>query len=153
MRSNRWTDLSTPMCQIVGPSWSRFDHPCFPPDPLASNLIGQLARYRKRLHDHRDEIQRIFSKVIQWKHDLGIGGRLKDITRNGQVIIEPKPVLVVGDCSNSEVKQILNGEGKWKALREELPKVAAGLIACGSAGCNLALGRGRNRLTFLDQTK
>jgi hypothetical protein len=55
---------------------------------------------------------------------------------------------VIGNCSAADVKAIKGGRDEWAPLEAGLPRVAAGLILCGSNGCRPDLVPGPQTLVF-----
>ncbi len=109
-------------------------------------VIDQLARYCDRIRRHPDDILSAYREVARLKRTLGLEERLSKLPEDGPADLLDKPVLVIGNCSRSDVRSIKNGEDEWEPLMSNLPEVA-GLILCGEDGCRLDL-EGRQTLVF-----
>lgn len=111
-------------------------------------VVDQLRRYKDRIAEDREETLNALQNVVAIKRRLGLADRLIGIPNEVPRRLLKKPVLVIGDCSNSDVRQIKNGDGNWKPLMDALRAEAAGLILCGTNGCNLDLSKGSQTLVF-----
>ena len=112
-------------------------------------VIDQLQRYKNRIEQNGKALIEAFENVVQMKRRLGMEFRLADIPAVVPTAIVSRPTLVIGNCTQAQVKEIMTGEGVWKPLMDALPSVASGLILCGGAGANLALdGSGRQTVVF-----
>lgn len=118
------------------------------PDTEAPEVIEQLERYRRRIEQHHAEITDACRTMVDTKRRLGLGSRLEGVQDDGLNRILVKPVLVIGGCNSSDVKDISTPEEEWEPLMTGLRQVAAGLILCGQKGCRLELRKGSQRLIF-----
>lgn len=112
-------------------------------------LLEQLATYCRRLRDYRGELLSAYRQVVAWKRELGLAGRLSQVPLEGPAEILDKPVLVIGNCTSTDVQRIKNGEGEWAPLMTGLKDVAAGLILCGKDGCRLNLAKGPQTISYV----
>ena len=119
-------------------------------------VIGQLRSYMKTIQRQQDHILTELAEVIRLKRELGLGDRLRGVPE-GDLRLESKPLLVIGNCTDADVRQIQNAPknlqdaNPWSGLWKHLGKVACGLIACGPKGCRLAIrGGGGQRWWFGD---
>jgi hypothetical protein len=110
-------------------------------------VVDQLRRYGDRITEDQQRTSEALQNVVAIKRGLGLGDRLDGVPANEPLRLLRKPVLVIGDCSRLDVQQIINGDETWEPLVNALRDVAAGLILCGSNGCNLDL-RGPQTLVF-----
>lgn len=109
-------------------------------------VLDQLAAYGRRLCEQKREICDVYRSVVRWKRELGLGGRLVHVPQDCEMDLLEKPVLVIGDCSDDDVKRINAAAEEWAPLMQGLPMVAAGYILCGKNGCSLRLNnRGQAR--------
>lgn len=115
---------------------------------LGPETIDQLHAYCDRLRCNRDAILALYRQVVGWKRELGLGDRLSKVPLGGPADLLDKPVLVIGNCSRSDVRAIKEGVPKWAPMMNRLKEVAAGLILCGDDGCCLNLVKGRQTLVF-----
>lgn len=111
--------------------------------------LYQLSAYCRRIQNYRTEFMSAYRKVAVWKRELGLGGRLSQLPVDGPLELLDKPILVIGNCSSTDVQQIKNAEGEWGTLMTGLKTVAAGLILCGTNGCRLNLKNGPQTISFL----
>ena len=112
-------------------------------------VIEQLRRFKNRIEQHGLELIQVFQKVVKMKRLLGIAARLAEIPETIPQAIVSRPALVIGNCSEVQVQEILERKGIWKPLMDALPSVASGLILCGKAGANLHLNAsGRQTVVF-----
>lgn len=111
-------------------------------------IIDQLQAYCDRLRSNRDVILTLYRQVVGWKRELGLGDRLSKVPLDGPTDLLDKPVLVIGNCSRSDVRAIKDGVLKWAPVMQRLKEVAAGLILCGDDGCSLKLVKGRQTMVF-----
>jgi hypothetical protein len=111
-------------------------------------VVDQLRRYRERIAEDRKRTSKALQNVVAIKRQLGLKGRLKGVPANEPLRLLRKPVLLIGDCTRSDVQQIINGRGTWKPLVDALGDEAAGLILCGKSGGDLDLSEGRQKLVF-----
>ena len=117
-------------------------------------VIAQLRAYGETIQKQQDAILAAITKVIRLKRELGLGDRLQGIPEDG-LKLEPKPLLVIGNCNDQDVSQIQNTRklprngGPWSPLWKHLEHVACGLIACGPKGCRMSIrGGGGQRWWF-----
>ena len=115
-------------------------------------VIEQLHRYRLRLEQQHLKIVEACSNSVSIKDRLGLKARLNGIPENHPLHLLKKPVLVIGGCSRGEVGEILAGDHGWNVLLEGLREEAAGLILCGSDGCQLGLRTG-TQARLLDDSR
>jgi hypothetical protein len=111
-------------------------------------VLDQLQSYGCRLQTQRDTILTAYRQVVSLKRELGLGERLKKMPTDGPRELLERPVLVIGNCSRTDVRQILNSKEDWQPLLAGLKDVAAGLILCGQDGCRLSLTNGRQTRVF-----
>jgi hypothetical protein len=114
----------------------------------APEVLQQLRGYARRLSRHRNELLSAYQRTTAWKRELGLGDRLQNVPVDGPQDMLDKPILVIGDCKNADLEQILRGEGQWGPLMAGLPEVAAGLIVCLKSGCRLRLKADSRMLVF-----
>lgn len=112
-------------------------------------VLDQLEAYCKRLQAYRSDLLAIYRQVVAWKRDLGLSGRLSQVPSNGPSDLLDKPVLVIGNCTSSDVRRIKAAEGEWAPLLAGLKEVASGLILCGRDGCRLNLTKGTQTISYL----
>jgi hypothetical protein len=108
-----------------------------------------LAAYCRRLRDYRADLLSAYRQVVSWKKELGLGGRLSHLPAEGPNDLLDKPVLVIGNCTSTDVQRIKNAEGEWAPLMAGLKDVAAGYILCGREGCRLNLVKGTQTVSYL----
>lgn len=117
-------------------------------------VIEQLRAYCVRLDRHRETIRELYRRVVDWKRELGLEARVSKVPRNGPIDLLDKPVLLIGNCSDADVEEILAGKSKmdskrnWAPLMDRLNEVAAGLLLCGKGGRSLSLVKGRQTIVF-----
>lgn len=112
-------------------------------------VIDQLQAYCDRLRSNRETILTLYRQVVGWKRELGLGDRLSKVPVDGPTDLLDKPVLVIGNCTRSDVRAIKEVVPKWAPMMQRLKEVAAGLILCGDEGCSLKLlVKGRQTLVF-----
>lgn len=111
-------------------------------------ILDQLTRYCTRLAAEREGILSAYQEVVRLKRRLGLGVRFPAVPDTGPTALLPKPILVIGGCSEPEVARIRLGQGEWGPMIAGLPAVAAGLILCGER-CKLVLGNYSHTLCFV----
>ena len=93
-----------------------------------------------------EKLREILERVVRLKRQIGLGRRVAAVPSEG-VRILAKPMLVIGNCSDEDVTEILNGQGEWETLMEGLEERTAGLIPCTGDDGELSLRPGpQNRL-------
>jgi len=112
-------------------------------------ILDQLAAYCRRLRDYRSDLLAAYRLVVGWKRELGLGSRLSQVPTDAPTDVLDKPVLVIGNCTSTDVQRIKNGEGEWAPLMAGLKDVAEGLIMCGTSGCRLNLAKGTQTISYL----
>lgn len=112
-------------------------------------VLDQLAAYCRRLRDYRADLVSAYRQVVAWKKELGLGGRLSHVPVEGPNDLLDKPLLVIGNCTSTDVQRIKNAEGEWVPLMAGLKDVAAGYILCGREGCRLNLVKGTQTICYL----
>lgn len=119
-------------------------------------VIGQLRSYAGWIRRQRESITSAYREVVRLKRELGLGNRLKGVPE-GNLCVEAKPLLVVGNCTATDVRNIHQARAKsrgdvpWSRLWRHLEQVACGIILCGTSGCQLAIrGGGGQRWRFGD---
>ena len=112
-------------------------------------VLDQLEGYGRRLRDHRGEILDAYRRVVRWKRELGLAGRLSRLPEGGPSDLLENPILVIGSCTSEDVRRIKAGEGEWAPLMAGLKDLAAGLILCGKDGCRLSLEKGTQTVSYL----
>jgi len=117
-------------------------------DGPVPEVINQLQRYRARIEANAACLVEAFVRIVELKRSLGLGNRLVEVPEIVPRKIVDRPLLVIGGCSRIDVDEILAVNGRWKPLMDELPKVASGLILCGTTGARLQLAPGPQRLIF-----
>ncbi len=93
-------------------------------------VIDQLQRYSLRLEQQHQEIVEACSHSVSIKDRLGLGARLDGIPENRPLHLLKKPVLVIGGCSRSEVREIIAGDHGWNVLLEGLREEAGVIVKC-----------------------
>ena len=112
-------------------------------------VLTQLRRYGERIKNNRGQILDAYPDVVAWKGKLGLRDRISSVPEGGPKTVIDKPILVIGNCTESDVKRIKNGEEEWELLMNGIRESAAGLILCGENGCRLDLAEGRQSLKFI----
>ncbi|HBJ36557.1 MAG TPA: hypothetical protein DDZ51_17745 [Planctomycetaceae bacterium] len=115
-------------------------------------VIEQLQRYKARIEQNSSALIETFCNVVQMKRRLGMELRLAGIPQPVPTSIVSRPALVIGNCSKTQVQEILAGVGSWKPLMDALPSVASGLIVCGGAGANLELNASGSQTIVFDSS-
>ena len=117
-------------------------------------VIGQLQAYSEAIYREQQAILNGLATVIRLKRALGLQDRLNGIPEEG-LQVEPKPLLIVGNCTDEEVHQISHARrnrgnpAPWSRLWNHLENAACGLIVCGKGGCRLSIrGGGGQRWWF-----
>lgn len=110
-------------------------------------VISQLNAYSERLFNQGSEILDAYRDVVRLKRRLGLERGLKSVPDNGPQSFLPKPLLVIGGCTDRDIGEIKAGNGRWDALMRELPAVSTSVILCGGP-CKLVLGRYGHTLCF-----
>ncbi len=111
-------------------------------------MIQQLDGYQYAIHQFRHQIIEGYSQLVVQKQELGLVRSVGRITNQAIHQIVAKPVLAIGGCTADDTREILNGEGRWRALREQVEACASALILFGNNGCNLTICNGRQRVVF-----
>jgi len=117
-------------------------------DGSVPEVINQMQRYRVRIEANAACLVEAFVHIVKLKRELGLRDRLSEIPEAVPRKIVDRPLLVIGGCSKIDVDEILAAEGRWQPLMDHLPKVASGLILCGTTGARLQLATGPQRLIF-----
>lgn len=119
-------------------------------------VIGQLRSYADWIRRQEESITSAYMEVVRLKRELGLGNRLKGVPE-GSLRVESKPLLVVGNCTAADVRNVRQArtkprdDGPWSRLWQHIEQVACGLILCGPSGCQLAIrGGGRQQWRFVD---
>ncbi len=113
-------------------------------------VIQQLERYKDRIKQNSSKLINVFEDVVQMKRQLGMGVRLAKIPESVPRAIVSRPALVIGNCTQVQVREIMGGSGIWKPLMDALPSVASGLILCGKSGANLELNPSGRQTKLFD---
>jgi hypothetical protein len=111
-------------------------------------VIDQLQSYSLRLKKHKKLILETYTQVASLKRELGLGQRVSDVPKEGIQELLESPVLIIGNCSASQVQDILNSKERWQPLMQGIRSSAAALILCGSDGCRLSITKGRQTIVF-----
>jgi hypothetical protein len=120
----------------------------FDGDDGVPEVIKQLDRYRQRIEANASSLVGTFNHVVCLKRKLGWGNRLSQTPLSDINKIVTRPMLVIGGCTRPDVTEIWAGTGRWEILMKELPKVASGLLVCGSNGGVVELKAGPQRKIF-----
>lgn len=108
-------------------------------------VLEQLRRYADCLRDEEQKVLRNFRQCLDLKRQrLGLRARIARIPQSGDLQLCTRPILAIGGCDDTLVRELLCGEGCWKPLMDGLPQVAAGLYLCGDKG--FALGGTGNHM-------
>jgi len=117
-------------------------------------VIGQLRSYASWIHRQQEAISSAYTEVVRLKRELGLGNRLKGVPE-GHLHVEAKPLLLVGNCTATDVRNIRQartkskGDTPWSRLWRHIEQVACGLILCGTVGCQLSVrGKDAQRWQF-----
>lgn len=116
-------------------------------------VIAQLRSYTTIIRREHHPILTGVQNVIQLKRDLGLGNRLTGVP-NQDLVLEPKPLLIIGNCTDQEVRQIQHARthrqnnSPWSRLWDHIEDVACGILICGEDGCRLFIRTGRQRYWF-----
>lgn len=108
-------------------------------DGEVPEVIGQLRRYRTRIEVCRECIIGGCDSSISLKRRLGLTNRLIGIPELDTLQLLKKPVLVIGGCTQNDVRSIFAENGEWQSLMDGLSEETAGVILCGQNGCDLNL--------------
>jgi hypothetical protein len=117
-------------------------------------VIGQLQSYGTWLQRYSAAISEAYREVIRLKYALNPNSSVRDLVGQ-QLQILTKPILIIGNCGRTEVKQISDSRHanavptKWTPLWQHVRNAAAGLILCGENGSSLSLLEGRQRFSFI----
>jgi hypothetical protein len=117
-------------------------------------VVSQLQGYATAIQQEEAGILAGLTELIRLKRALGLQDRLHGIPAN-ELQLEHKPLLIIGNCSDEEVRQISqakrnrNSFSPWARLWNRLEHAACGLIVCGTEGCRLSIrGGGGQRWCF-----
>ena len=124
-------------------------------------VVRQLRTYAAWLRNQTDSISVAYRRVVQLKRKLGLGDRIQSVP-NDKLPVLTKPVLVIGNCTKLDVRNIKKARNagvheekevkKWMPLWNRLEGVAAGLILCGKKGCGLDRQLGSDQQFWFEET-
>lgn len=96
------------------------DYRLYSPTGGMPEVVDQLERYRDALELHAEQLVERFRNAIEAKQQLGIGGRFENWPGLTQpIVVDPRVILAIGDCSRDEVQAIQNRQGVWSWLADE----------------------------------
>lgn len=96
------------------------------------SIYKQLDKYVKLIEAHGDKLQKYFKRVFDCKKAIGLlPDELKGIENINDFTIEPKPLLLVGNCSKDWIPK------NKEKLNDKLKEVALGVYYYGDSEFNI----------------